>query len=71
MKKIFSLAAVTGMFMLMSFSFGAEKLPSEELQDFCHEYGMNGVASTGAEGDAAYIIYGALYDSCLSNNEGW
>ena len=65
MKKIFSLAAVTGMFMLMSFSFGAEKLPSEELQDSCNDYSVDVVNILGLEGEDGYILYGILYDDCI------
>lgn len=59
MKKIFSLVALTGMFMLMSFNFGAEKGNPE----LCDETATN-FANNNPQHNWC-TAYDTMYASCM------
>ena len=75
MKKLFSLAMVTGMLLLMSFSGSDNKEvtvqknllpPSEELQDSCYLMATCVAWVVTDDMDAQYELFGQLYDKCIN-----
>ncbi|MEE9348702.1 MAG: hypothetical protein V3U80_01490 [Flavobacteriaceae bacterium] len=62
-----SLVAITGVFLLMSFTSSVEKKkPSEELQDECYQAALEFVnALEGLTSDQEYGYHGSYYDWCI------